>query len=137
MIGCAPLTTPLPSGLSLTIKDCPSLDEEVKEMMKIPYREALGSLIWLQVAIRPDLAFTVGLLARFVHNPGKEHWRALKYIMGYMKGTIGYRITYQAGGDLNPIGYVDSDFAGYWNMRRSINGNIFLVAGEPVSWESK
>ena len=112
MSGCAPLTTPLPLGLSLTIEDGPLSEEEKKEMMKIPYYEALGSLMWLQVATRPDLAFVIGLLARFAHNPGKEHWRALKHVMGYMKGTINYGITYQAGGDLKLIGYVDSNFAG-------------------------
>ena len=137
MSGCAPLTTPLLLGLSLTIEDGPSSEKEKEEMMKIPYHKALGSLMWLQVATRPDLAFAVGLLARFAHNPGKEHWRALKHVMGYVKGTISYGIMYQAGEGLKPIGYVDSDFAGCQSTRRSTDGNIFLVAGGPVSWESK
>jgi len=50
---------------------------------------------------------------------------------------IGYGITYRAGDNLNLIGYVDSDFAGCKDTRRSTEGMIFIVAGGPVSWESK
>lgn len=106
-------------------------------MDNIPYREALGSLMWLQVATRPDLSFSVNLLARFAHNPGRMHWNALKHVMAYVKGTINYGISYQAGGDLRPIGYVNSDFAGCKDSRRSTEGSIFMVAGGPVSWECK
>jgi len=54
-----------------------------------------------------------------------------------VKGTIDYRITYRRGGTLNPIGYVNSDYAGCKDIRRSTEGNVFIVAGGPVSWESK
>ena len=50
---------------------------------------------------------------------------------------MNYGITYRADASLEPIGYVDSDFAGCKNMRQSTEGNIFLVAGRPVSWETK
>jgi len=93
--------------------------------------------MWLQVTTRPDLSFAINLLARFAHNPDKPYWIALKHVLAYVKGTIGYGITYQAGGHLNLIGYVDSDFAGCKNTRRSTEGTIFIVAGGPVSWESK
>jgi len=54
-----------------------------------------------------------------------------------VKGTIDYGITYRGGGTLNPIGYVDSDYAGCKDTRRSTKENVFIVAGGPVSWESK
>ena len=73
MDSCSPATTPLPCGLFLSAKECPSNPAEVDEMKKIPYQEALGSLMWLQVAIRPDLLFPVNLLAQFAHNPGRAH----------------------------------------------------------------
>ena len=107
MAKCSPTSTPLPTGLTLSIEDCPTTVEEAKEMENTPYQEALGSLMWLQIATRPDLSYAVNLL----HNPGKTHWNALKHILAYIKGTIRYGITY-AGEDLNPTGYVDSDFAG-------------------------
>ena len=73
MDSCSLATTPLPCGLSLSAEECPSNPAEVDEMKKIPYQEALGSLMWLQVAIRPDLLFPVNLLAQFAHNPGRAH----------------------------------------------------------------
>ena len=137
MNSCSPHTTPLPHGLSLSIKDYPANPTEVEEMKNIPYREALGSLMWMQVATQPDLSFSVNLLARFAHNPGKAHWNALKHVLGYIKGTLNHGIMYRAGTTLNPVGYVDSNFAGCKNTRRSTEGNIFVVAGGPVSWETK
>jgi len=107
------------------------------EMKDIPYQEALGSLMWLQVATRPDLSYTVNVLSRFAHNLGKLHWNAIKHVLGYIKRTIDYGVTYKATGDLNPISYVDSDFARYKDTRCSTEGNIFLMAGGPISWESK
>ena len=137
MQSCSPLTTPLPHGLSLSTEDCPANASEVEEMKKIPYRAALGSLMWMQVATRPDLSFPVNLLAHFAHNPGRAHWNALKHVLGYIKGTLDYGLRYRAGAPLGPVGYVDSDFAGCKNTRRSTEGNIFVVAGGPVSWETK
>ena len=134
---CSPISTPLPPGTSLSIDDCPTTPQEVSEMAKIPYRKALGSLMWLQVATRPDLTYAVNILSQFAHNPGKSHWNALKHTLAYVKGTIDYGITYRGGGTLNPIGYVDSDYAGCKDTRRSTEGNVFIVTGGPISWESK
>lgn len=137
MADCSPNSTPLPAGINLTADDSPSTEEERREMEKIPYREALGSLMWLQVSTRPDLSFTVNLLSRFSNNPGILHWNALKYTIGYIKGTLDYSITYYRDGSLHPHGYVDADFAGDRDTRRSTEGYIFFVAGGAVSWASK
>ena len=55
-------------------------------MSKIPYREAIGSLIWTAVATQPDIAFTVSLLSQFLKNPGEIHWKAVKRVMRYLNG---------------------------------------------------
>jgi len=133
MSECLPSAIPLLSGLLLSAEDYPNTPEEAYEMKDIPYHEALGSLMWLQVATRPDLSFAINLLACFAHNPGKPHWIALKHVLAYVKDTIGYGITYQAGGNLNPIGYVNSDFARCKDTRRSTEGMIFIVTGGLVS----
>jgi len=65
------------------------------------------------------------------------HWTALKHVLGYIKGTIDYGITYRASASLDLVGYVDSDFTGCTTTRQSTENNIFLVTGSPVSWESK
>ena len=134
---CALTSTPLPSGSSLSIDDCPTTSQETSEMAKTPYCETLGSLIWLQVATHPDLTYTVNILFWFSHNPSRSHWNALKHTLAYVKETIDYGITYRGGGTLNPIGYVDSDYAGCKDTRHSTEGNVFIVADKPVSWKSK
>jgi len=137
MESCSPATTLLSPGLILSIEDCPTTPDEADEMKNIPFHEVLGSLMWLQVAIRPDLAFSVNKLARFSHNLGRAHWNALKHILAYIKGTIDYGITYKRGSSLQPHRYVNSDYAGCRDTRRSTEENIFMVAGGPVSWECK
>jgi hypothetical protein len=132
-----PRSTPLPAGLSLSIEDSPRTKEELEDMKKIPYRQALGSLMWLQVATRPDLSYTVNLLSRFANNPGRRHWEALKHALAYLKATLDYGITYKHGGNLRPQGYVDVDYAGDCDGSRSTEGHIFFVAGGPISWASK
>ena len=56
----------------------------------------------------------VNLLSQFQANPGQAHWNTMLHVLGYIKGTLNYRITYVqvSAGGLKPIGYVDSDYAG-------------------------
>ncbi|KAF7762621.1 hypothetical protein Agabi119p4_9214 [Agaricus bisporus var. burnettii] len=137
MADAKPRSTPLPAGLTLSTDDAPKSLEEMKDMKNIPYREALGSLMWLQVATRPDLSYAVNLLSRFASNPGRAHWNAIKHTIAYLKGTLDYGISYHRDGTLQPFGYVNADYAGDTNTRRSTEGHIFFVAGGPVSWASK
>jgi len=113
------------------------MTSEIEEMRKVPYCEVLGSLMWMQVMTQPDLSYPVNLLACFAHNLGKAHWNALKHVLGYIKRTLDYAIRYHTGATLDPVEYVDSDFAGCKNTRCSTEGNIFVVVGGPVSWETK
>ena len=62
--------TPLDPNTCLTKDQCSSTDEEKAQMSKIPYREAIGLLMWAAVATRPDIAFAVSLLSQFLENPG-------------------------------------------------------------------
>jgi len=93
--------------------------------------------MWLQVAIQPDLSYVVNILSCFAYNPGKPYWNTIKHVLGYIKRMIDYGVTYKTTGDLNLIGYVDSDFAGCKDIQHSTERNIFLVAKGPISWESK
>jgi hypothetical protein len=132
-----PRSTPLPAALTLSADDSPQTKEEIDDMKSVPYRQALGSLMWLQVATRPDLSYAVNLLSRFANNPGRKHWDTLKHTLAYLKSTMDYGITYKQGGSLRPFGYVDADYAGDVDGSRSTEGHIFFVAGGPVLWASK
>ena len=137
MTSCSSTMTPLSPSIVLSSENCPTTLDKENEMKKIPFHEALGSLIWLQVATRPDLIFSVNMLACFAHNPGIAHWNMLKHVLTYIKGTKHYSITYKGGSSLEPIEYVDSNYASCRDTRRSTEGNVFVVASGPISWECK
>ena len=93
--------------------------------------------MWGQLATQPNLSFAVSLLARFQTNPGLDHWNALMHVIGYIKNTIDYGITYSRDMDLSPIAYVDADYGGCKDTRCSTSGYISTMAGGPVTWSSK
>jgi hypothetical protein len=149
-----PKPTPMQPNSLLTKSQCPTTDEERTAMESIPYREAVGSLLWLANGTRPDIAYAVGQCARFLSNPGKAHWDAVKHIMRYLKGTISIGITYDGkkeiitygftkgdlpivNGKLNPQIFADADYANDPDSRRSITGYTYLLAGAPISWQSR
>ena len=79
------------------------------------------------------------LLARFQSDPGPTHWKALLHVLTYIKGTLDYRIVYSKGSGVSakPDRYVDADYGGDLNTRRSTSGYMFMMASGPVSWSSK
>lgn len=83
-------------------------------MRIVPYTNAVGSLIYLMVCSRPDIAYATSIISRFMSNPGKRHWAAVKWVLRYIKGTVNTCLTYRKSKDETYIlqGYVDADFAG-------------------------
>jgi len=132
-----PRNIPLPVGIVLDNDMSPKTDSEKREMDDKPYRPILGSVMWGQLATRPDLSFAVSLLSRFQANPGIEHWKALMHVIGYIKNTMDYGLTYSRDGDISPTAYVDADYGGCRDTRRSTSGYVFTMAGGAVSWSSK
>jgi hypothetical protein len=132
-------STPLPVGVSLDSSMSPTTPEDRAEMVGKPYRELLGSVMWGQLATRPDLSYAVSVLSRFQTNAGIEHWRALLHVLGYIRNTLNYGLIYSRDGSsgLLPVGYADSDYAACHDTRRSTSGHVFVMAGAPVCWSSK
>ena len=96
----------------------------------------MGSLIYVMVCTRPDIAHAVGTVSRFLSNPGKEHWEAVKWILRYLKGTSKVCLCY---GGCDPVleGYTDADMAGDLNSRKSTSSYLYTFAGGAVSWQSR
>ena len=132
-----PRNTPLPVGLTLDSNMSPKTESEKKVMGDKPYCSILGTVMWGQLATRPDLSFSVSLLACFQANPGIEHWKALMHVIGYIKNTMDYGLTYTRGSGLSPYAFVDADYGGCLDTRRSTSGHVFIMAGGPVAWGSK
>ena len=129
--------TPLATSIRTTDKDSPSTEAEREQMIGIPYAAAVGSLMYAMVATRPDLAYAVGVVSRYMANPGKRHWEAVKHILRYLRGTTDMALTYGPEKSGIPEGYTDSDYAGNPDNRKSTSGYVFMHAGGAISWRSK
>ena len=102
-----------------------------------PFREAVGALMHLMTATRPDIAFAVGYVSRFMENPQQEHWVAVKRIFRYLQGTKSHGICYQPSDKIDFRGYSDADWAGDHADRKSTSGYAFMLLGASISWGSK
>lgn len=103
----------------------------------IPYRELLGSLLFIARTTRPDIAFAVSKLAQFGAFHDETHWKHAKTVLRYLKGTASLGIEYGPSTNYVLTGYSDSDYAGDRNDRKSTTGYIFLINDSPISWSSK
>ena len=115
---------------------CPKTDLDKKQMERVPYASAIGSLMYVMMCTRPDICYAVGLVSRFQSNPGEKHWKAVKRILRYLKGTSDYALCYQ-GSDLRLVGYSDADVGGDEEERRSTSGYTFLLNNGAICWSSK
>ena len=135
MNDCLPARTPLPAGLQLA-----KIDVTPDDCKSLPYRSAIGKLLYIALASRPDIAFAVTYLCRFSNAFDKSHWDAVKHVLRYLKGSIDQVIRYERQesdvSTLAPSAFCDADFAGDINTRKSISAYVFLFAGGPVSWNA-
>ena len=115
---------------------CPKTQEEVDNMSLIPYALVLCSLMYAMVWTRPNIAHATGFVSRYMDNPGKEHWQAVKWILRYLRGTSTHALCFQ--GNQNILqGYIDTDMAGDKDSCQSTTGYVFTIVGTAVSWASK
>ena len=101
-------------------------------MAKVPYASAIGSLIYVILCTRPDIAYVVCMTSTFQFNPGLEHWVAIKSIFKYLRRTKGLILTY-GGGDLQIDGFIDSYFQSDVDDRKFISSFVFICNGGAVS----
>ena len=94
-------------------------------MKSVPYAPAIGSLMYAMVATRPDISHVVGVVSRFMHNPDRSHWNAVKHVFRYLAGTKDHDILFGPNSTLGVVGYTDSDFAGCVDSRKSTTGYCF------------
>lgn len=105
-------------------------------MDKIPYSSAVGALLYLANATRPDISYAVGQTAKYCASPQPAHWKGVKRIFRYLKGTSDLGL-WLGGRDEAVVGYTDADFGGDLDNRKSTSGSIFFLRGGPVSWSSR
>ncbi|KAE8715220.1 Heat shock 70 kDa protein 15 [Hibiscus syriacus] len=131
MQDCKSISTPISINFKLSSSMSPSSEEERMKMSRVPYASAVGSLMFVMICTRPDIAQAVGVVSRYMANPCKEHWNTVKKILRYIKGTSNVALCY-GGSNLLINGYVDSDYAGDLDKSKSTTGYVFKVVGGAV-----
>ncbi|XP_039137309.1 secreted RxLR effector protein 161-like [Dioscorea cayenensis subsp. rotundata] len=96
----------------------------------------VGGLLFL-THTRPDLMFAVGLVSKFMQKPTKHHIGTVRRILHYLSGTINMGIRYDHVENFQLQGFVDSDWGGSVDDRRSTTGWVFNLGSGAVAWSSK
>ncbi|XP_017620624.1 secreted RxLR effector protein 161-like [Gossypium arboreum] len=100
------------------------------------YRSLVGCLLYLTI-IRPDIMSSVSLLSRFMHCCDVIHFKVAKRILGYVKGTLNYRVKFEKEKELKLTRYSDSDWVGFVNDMKSTSGYVFTLGLGVFFWSSK
>ena len=81
-------------------------------MKEVPYSSVVGILMYAQVCTRLDISFVVGVLGRYLSDPGQSHWKMAKKILRYLQGIKDFMLTYRRTDTFKVVGFIDSDYVG-------------------------
>ena len=101
------------------------------------YQQQVGSLMYLMTNTRSDITFAVNQCARYMSNPGPDHFKSLNYIWKYLLNSINYELVFN--NKEKPIlqGFADADWGGDYPTRKSTTGYVFTFGNTTTSWASK
>jgi hypothetical protein len=126
---CNPTVTSMEERLKLS-------RDSMTEVDATQYRRLVGGLHYL-THTRPDLAFSVGYVSRFIQRPTTEHQQAVKRIICFVAGTLDHGLYYpRCPGEAHLVGYIDSDHAGDIDTSKSTSGILFFFGKGIISWQS-
>ncbi|RDX68372.1 hypothetical protein CR513_52649, partial [Mucuna pruriens] len=121
---------PIVPGVKLT------KDESGVKVDKTYYKQIVGSFMYL-TSTQPDMMFVVNLISKYMENPIELHLLVAKRVLRYLKGTTNFGIFYKKEGNKELLAYIDSDYAGDFDDRKSTSGYVFLLCSAVVSWSSR
>ena len=112
--------------------------EENEELLgpEVPYLSAICALMYLANYTRPDISFSVNLLARYNSAPTKRHWNGIKHILRYLRGTSDIGLFYSKTMEPQLLGYADAGYLSDPHKARSQTGYIFTYENTVISWRS-
>ena len=131
MQDCKPRSIPMEVNTRLSKEGVDYMED------KAAYCNKLGQVLYLCSGTRPDIAYAVGVLARFAASPREEHWRKLKGVLQYLRHTAHRGLMFGGDTELKLEGYSDADYAADPDKRRSTGGYVFMLAHGAISWASK
>ncbi|WJZ98368.1 hypothetical protein VitviT2T_016896 [Vitis vinifera] len=124
---------------SLDVKNDPFRPCEKDEELlgpEVPYLSAIGAFIYLANCTRPNIAFSVNLLARYSSAPTRRHWNGIKYILRYLCRTTDMGLFYSRESKQQLLGYADAGYLSDPHKGRSQTGYVFNCNGTAISWRS-
>lgn len=131
MSDCKEVSTPLDPGFQVKCDN-----ENCKRVDKTKYQSIIGTLMYLALSTRPDILLSVTKLSQMNCDPHSEHETACKHILRYLKKTADYKLCYKKTG--KPIEcFVDADWAGDANDRKSFSGYVFVIANCVFAWSAR
>ena len=112
-----PVSTPLAPHFKLSASMSPKNDAERKYMSKVLYASTVGSLMYGMVCTRPGISQAVGVVSKYMHDPEKQHWQTVKWILWYILNTVDIGLVFQQDKQDGQcvVGYCDSDYTGDLN----------------------
>jgi hypothetical protein len=126
-------TKRVPLGASVQI----TKDEDGEDADEMLYRQKIGALAWITLGTRPDCAFALSKLSRYLNKPKKSHMLAADNVLRYLKGSKKHGILLRKNGEPGLAVWVDSDWAGCKDTRRSTSGYVVTVHGNAIIWKSQ
>jgi hypothetical protein len=84
-----------PKGDKFSLDRCLKIGLDKSEMHQILYSSLIGSLMYAQVCMCQDITYIIGMLGRYLSNPGINHWKAAKRILRYLQRTKNHMLTYR------------------------------------------
>lgn len=118
--------------------DSMEIQEKQREKINFPYREAVGSLLYLSSKTRPDISYAVSFESRSLNEPKTQDIANVKRTMRYLKGDPSNGLIYRSDSCAKKLeAYSDADYAGDLKTRRSTTGFIIFYCGAPIAWCSR
>jgi hypothetical protein len=111
LTGAKKVSTPMDANAHFSIQQCPSTPNQVSQMNRVPYSEAIESVLWLTVVSQPDTTYAVGVLSQFIQNPGPAHWKRIKRVISYHGSIKDYWLTFGENKKTLLEGYCNPDWA--------------------------
>ena len=130
MEGCNGAWVPLETRPSVTFDPLPAADQQT-------FQSLIGSIMYIMLGTRPDLAYTISALSKFSASAGHEHLQQAKRVLRYLQQSRSVGLAFVQNDDKELLGYSDSDWAGDVGDRKSTGGFLFLLSGAPICWKAK
>ncbi|KAJ9557168.1 hypothetical protein OSB04_011782 [Centaurea solstitialis] len=128
---------PMQHGIVLSKTQCLVSSQDQDKMKSVPYASAIGSIMYVMLCTRPDVAYSVSVTSRYQQNPGEPHWVAVKNILKYLRRTKDMFLVFGGSEDeISVIGYSDASFQTDRDDFRSQSGYVFTLNGGAISWKS-